>query len=120
MKKLFGFIIFSLLFLTACCKTDIVTGYIDESQWLQKEKGIVVFADYSCNYFVVETRNGYAILENYSLRPFTGDVLYGDFSHWSVTTIYNRSRATLMQVNVRDFWLSYFDAQDRINWYCSP
>jgi len=120
MKKLFGFIAFSLLFLTACRKTDMGSGYIDESQWLQKERAVVVFADYSCNYFVVETRNGYAILENWSLRPFNGDVLYGDFSHWGPAQVYNRTRGSLMQVNVRDFWLSYYEAEDRIYNYCSP
>jgi hypothetical protein len=47
-------------------------------------------------------------------------VLYGDFSHWGPAQVYNRTRGSLMQVNVRDFWLSYYEAEDRIYNYCSP
>ncbi|WP_407525334.1 hypothetical protein PDL71_03365 [Lacibacter sp. MH-610] len=119
MKTLLHITFFSLLLLTACRKSDLPAAPIDESVWLNQERGVVVYADFSCDHFVVETFNGYAIVQNWSLRPFTGDVLYGDFSRWGIRDVYNRSRGTLMRVNVRDYWLNYFSAQDRLSWYCS-
>lgn len=119
MKKILGLLLISTVLLSACRKTDLQPVPIDESQWLNRERGVVVYSDYSCDYFVVETFNGYSIVQNWSVRPFTGDVLYGDFSRWGLRDVYNRSRGTLMRVNVRDYWLSYFSAQDRLAWYCS-
>jgi hypothetical protein len=92
MKKLLGLILLSTLLISACRKSDLQPLPIDESQWLQKERSVVVYSDFSCDYFVVETFNGYAIVQNWSQRPFTGDVLYGDFSRWGVVDVYNRSR----------------------------
>ena len=119
MKKSIGFVMLSMLLLTACRKADLPTAPIDESVWLQKERGVVVFADFDCNYFVIETRNGYTVAENWSFRPYTGDVLYGDLSFYGLKNVYNRSRGALMAIDVEDYWLSYFAAQDRISWYCS-
>ncbi len=119
MKVVLNLIVMSTLFLSACRKADVQAPPIDENRWLNQERGVVVFSDFSCDYFVVETFNGYTIVQNWSLRPFTGDVLYGDFSRWGVRDVYNRSRGRLMRVNVRDFWLSYFSAQDRLGWYCN-
>jgi hypothetical protein len=119
MKQLFGLVLLSTLFLSACRKSDVQPIPIDESQWLSKERGVVVFSDFSCDYFVVETYNGYSIVQNWSVRPFTGDVLYGNFSNWGVRDVYNRNSGYLMRVNVKDYWLTYFSAQDRLGWYCS-
>jgi hypothetical protein len=119
MKRILSLVLLSTLFLTACRKSDLQPVPIDESIWLQKERGVVVYSDFSCDYFVVETFNGYSIVQSWSLRPFTGDVLYGDFSRWGVRDVYNRSRGSLMRVNVRDYWLGYFAAQDRLSWYCT-
>jgi hypothetical protein len=119
MKRIVGFLLLSLLFLSACRKTDLQPLPIDESQWLQKERGIVVFSDIDCDYIVIETANGYTVAENWSFRSFPGDVLYGDFSYYGVRSIYNRSRRSLMTVNINDYWLSYYSAQSRISWYCS-
>jgi major membrane immunogen (membrane-anchored lipoprotein) len=119
MKKIIGFVMLSLVFLSACRKTDLVNAPIDESQWLQKERGIVVFSDYDCDYIVIETAKGYTVAENWSFRATQGEVLYGDFSYYGTRSIYNRSRGNLMTVNIRDIWLSYYQAQDQINWYCS-
>ena len=46
MKKSIGFVMLSMLLLTACRKADLPTAPIDESAWLQKERGVVVFADF--------------------------------------------------------------------------
>jgi hypothetical protein len=119
MKRSIGFVIVGMLLLTACRKADLQQPPVDEAVWLQKERGVVVFSDFSCNYIVIETRNGYTVAENWSFRPVTGDVLYGDFNFYGLKNVYNRSRGALMAIDVEDFWLSYFDAQDRIGWYCS-
>jgi hypothetical protein len=119
MKQLIGLILVSTVLLSACRKADLQPIPIDEREWLNQERGVVVYSDYSCDYFVVETYNGYSIVQNWSVRPFTGDVLYGDFSRWGIRDVYNRSRGTLMRVNVKDYWLGYYSAQDRLAWYCS-
>ncbi len=119
MNRIVGFLFLSLLFLSACRKTDLQPAPIDESQWLQKERGVVVFSAFNCDYIVIETANGYTVAENWSFRPTVGEVLYGDFSYYGVRSIYNRSRGNLMSINIRDIWLSYYQAQDQINWYCS-
>ena len=119
MNRIVGFLLLSVLFLSACRKTDLQPAPIDESQWLQKERGVVVFSDFTCDYIVIETANGYTVAENWSFRPTVGEVLYGDLSYYGVRSIYNRSRGNLMSINIRDTWLSYYQAQDQINWYCS-
>ena len=119
MKKILGFVLLSTLLLTACRKTDLQPAPIDESAWLQKERGVVVYSDINCDYFVIETRNGYTVAENWSLRPYVGDVLYGDLSIYGLKNVYNRSRRSLMAIDVEDYWLSYYAAQDRIIWFCS-
>ena len=75
MKKIIGFVMLSLVFLSACRKTDLQPVTIDESQWLQKERGVVVFSDFNCDYIVIETANGYTVAEYWSFRPTVGEVL---------------------------------------------
>lgn len=108
-----------LLLLTACNKQPIVRPPVDESEWLRKERGIVVASDFGCTSFVIETNRGYALLRMWGgSAPFMGTTLYGNFSSWGVKTVYNRTEGYLMTVDVQDYWLSYWQAMDGMAWNC--
>jgi len=117
MKKIFTLSvlvpIISFVF-TSCVKQ----APFDDSYWLSKEKGEVVYSSPSCAYFLVETYNGYAVVRAVSGRPYEGDIVYGDFSQYGVVDVYDRSRGTIISADVRDYWLTYYGAQDAINYYC--
>ena len=80
---------------------------------------MLVFSGTSCPYFVVETDRGYTILRAYNnYKPYEGTVLYGNFSYYGVNDFYNRSNGMLLTAEVKDYWLSYYDAQMAIEYYC--
>jgi hypothetical protein len=97
MKKIFtvsSFILLSALFLTGCYRRD--AGY-NEDYWLSKERGEVVYSDSYCNYYVVQTNNGYTVIRSYgSYKPFEGSIVYGDFSYRGTNDIYNRSSSVFI------------------------
>ena len=109
-----------LLFLAACSKQDVGPRQpIDESYWLQQERGIVAYSDFQCDYFLVETYNGFTLMRSWGgLTPLRGSVVYGNLSGIGVRTFYNRSEGLLIQADVRDYWLSYWTAMDDLEWYC--
>ena len=121
MKRWFTYsmvLLFGVLVISGCRKERFPV-YIDEGYWLTQERGVVVYSDVRCDYFIVETFNGYSVLRSWDgYIPYQGDVLYGDFSHWGVRDFYNRSAGSLTRSDVKDYWLSYFQAQDQIDYYC--
>lgn len=121
MKRVFLFLAPLLLFFISCTKEEGVRPPIDETEWLKKERGIVAGSGFGCDYFVVETTRGYAVLRSWGgFAPVRGAVIYGDLSRWGVRTFYNRTEGYLMNADVRDYGLSYFQAMDQMNWYCNP
>lgn len=110
-----------VMLFTACTKQQVAPPpAVDESQWLNQDRGVVAFSDFNCDYYVVQTMNGYAVLRSWSgTPPFQGSTLYGDFSGWGVKTFYNRSGGYLIRAEVRRNWLSYFEAIDELNYRCS-
>lgn len=93
--------------------------YDDEEYWLRQERGVVVYSSDYCNYFVVETFDGYTILRaSGGFLPFEGDVVYGDLSYYGYGTFYNFTAGRTFQGTVTDYWLNYFTAQDKIDYYC--
>lgn len=118
MKRFLLIALPAMLLLTACSR-QIVQPPIDESEWLRRERGIVVASDFNCSVFIVETARGFSVLRMWGgSAPFTGQVLYGNFSQWGVKTYYNRSGGYLMNADVRDYWLSYWQAMDEMQWSC--
>jgi len=119
MKKIFTYsfaTIFLFVVFSSCVKERT---YIDESYWLSKERGIVVHADPNCQYYVVETYDGYAILKSVNgYKPYENSVVYGNFSTYGYRDIYNRSYGTIFTADVKEYWLSYYDAQLAIEYYC--
>ena len=103
------------VFLTGCTKGDL--GY-DENYWLSKERGVIVYSDY-CNYYVVETAYGYTILRAWdSYKPIEGAIVYGNFSNYGTQDFYNRSSRLVFTAEVKEYWLSYNQAQQSIYYYC--
>jgi hypothetical protein len=119
MKKLLPLLLLTFFFLASCSKTDVTIPPVDESVWLSKERGIVVASDFNCDYFVVQTNRGYTVLRNWGgISPFSGSTIYGDLSSWGVKTLYNRSEGRLINADVRDYWMGYFQAMDQVQWGC--
>jgi hypothetical protein len=120
MKRLLPVLI-SLFFLAACTRQE--TGPrppVDESYWLTRERGIVAYSDYACDFFIIETYNGYCLLRSWDgAPPINGSVVYGDFSRYGLATFYNRTEGYLMQADTREYWLSFWEARDQQNWNCS-
>ena len=92
MKKIFTFSAVALLAafsFTGCTKERFVN--VDEGYWLSRERGEVVYSDSYCNYYIVETVNGYSILRSYGgYKPYQESIIYGDFSYTGTGDIYNR------------------------------
>jgi len=117
MKKIFTLSIFAVLasvILFSCVKQSTV----DESYWLSKERGEVVYSSSSCAYYIVETYNGYAVVRAVDSRPYEGEILYGDFSQYGIVDVYNRSRGILTTADVREYWLTEYGAQQALDYYC--
>lgn len=119
MKRIFTLSLITIAiaaFFTGCVKN---TEYVDESYWLSKERGDVVHSDPYCQYFVVETNYGYTVLRSFSgYKPYEGDIVYGNFSNIGTRDYYNRSNGSIFTSEVKEYWLSYFEAQEAIDYYC--
>ncbi len=120
MKKIFtlsGIAAIALLFFSSCTKERLVN--VDEGYWLSKERGEVVYSNSYCNYYIVETANGYNVLRSYGgYKPYEGSILYGDFSYTGTRDIYDRTSGIIFSGTITDYWLTYNGAQDAIDYYC--
>lgn len=119
MKRIFTFSIVAIVLVTALSACVRDSQYIDESYWLTKERGEVVYSDPYCQYYVIETDYGYSVLRSFSnYKPYEGSIVYGNFSNYGSRDFYNRSNGQVFSAEVKEYWLSYSDAQDAINYYC--
>jgi hypothetical protein len=119
MKKFFtlSLVTVGLVFLFTGCVKDRYG--VDESYWLSKERGVVVYADQYCQYYVVETANGYSVVRaRNGYKPFEDAVLYGDFSNFGTREFYNRTYDLIFTGEVIESWLTYYDAQQAVDYYC--
>src|SRR5215510_11558309 len=119
MKKIFTFsaiTILALVLFTGCVKDR---SYIDESYWLSQERGVVVHSDPYCSYYVVETNYGYTIVRaSGSYKPYENAVVYGNFSNYGYRDFYNGSSGIVFRGEVIEYWLTYYEAQQAISYYC--
>lgn len=82
-------------------------------------KGPVVYRISGCDYFVVETPNGYDLLEWYGGHdPDKGDILVGAFEEYGMHDIYDESVEQETTVWVEEYWLSKSDALERLTEKC--
>jgi hypothetical protein len=121
MKKIFTLsstILLAVILLGSCRKTDVIAAN-NEDYWLNQEEGEVVYRDPFCNYWVVETYNGYNVIYTRSgSQPYEGDLIYGNFSSRGTREIYNFSGRFVFTGTVTDYWLSYNQALDVLDYYC--
>lgn len=69
-------------------------------------KGTVVLTKSGCDYYIVETFSGYAILQWYGgSYPSQGDILGGDFDSYGMKTLYNVSSGSETKVWVDSYWM---------------
>jgi len=122
MKRIFtlsAIVLSVTLFLSSCVKNNNYPVNDNENYWLSKEQGEVVYSDSYCSYFVVETYNGFNIVRAYgSYKPFEGSIVYGNFSSPGTKDFYNYSSGSVFTGTVTDYWLSYIEAQDALDYYC--
>ncbi len=121
MKKIFTLSLLALtIFLGSCTKGGYYGGSgIDESYWLAKERGEVVYSDSYCSYYVVETYDGYTIMRAYGgYKPSERSIIYGDLSYNGTRDFYNRSSGFVFSGTVTDYWLTYTQAQAALDYYC--
>jgi hypothetical protein len=120
MKKIFtlsAILLSVTLFLSSCVKNQ--NSGNEESYWLSKEQGEVVYSDTYCSYFVVETYYGFNLIRAYgSYKPYEGSIVYGNFSSPGTRDMYNYSTGVVFTGTVTDYWLSYAAAQDALDYYC--
>jgi hypothetical protein len=120
MKSKFTFIAIALLAgftLTSCVRDQLPDN--NENYWLSQERGEVVYSDSYCNYYVVETYNGYTIVRAWgNYKPYEGAMVYGNFSNGGPRDFYNRSSGVIFSGTVTDYWLDYYEAQDALDYYC--
>jgi hypothetical protein len=120
MKKIFTLSIITLitvLVFSSCYKRTYFDQ--DEQYWLSQERGQVVYSSPTCDFYVVQTYNGYEVIHSWDgYRPFEGTILYGNFSNYGTRNFYSPENRALVSGEVLDYWLSYGAAQDEINHYC--
>ena len=68
---------------------------------------------------MVETYYGFNIVKSFgNYKPFEGSIVYGNFSNRGTRDMYNYSTGVVFTGTVTDYWLSYDDAQDALDYYC--
>lgn len=119
MKKNFTYSIVAVLVAVlfgSCAKERI--NY-DRSSWLSQESGNVVYSNNPCGLYVVETNNGYTVVQNNDgLRTYEGDVMYGNFGSYGTRNFLNYTSDIVTRGNVVEYDLTYNEALDAIDYYC--
>jgi hypothetical protein len=81
--------------------------------------GVVVHKPSSCDYFLVETTRGIALLEWYGGNdPDEGDRIVGDFESYGMKRVYNTTADAELRVYVEDYLLSEDDAIEKLYEEC--
>jgi len=83
-------------------------------------KGVVVLNKSGCDYFIVETTKGYALLEWFKgSDPDVGDTIVGAFEKYGMKNVHiiNKDRETT--VWVEDYWLSKDDVLEKYYEKCN-
>lgn len=82
-------------------------------------QGIVTLRKPSCDYLLVETPMGYALLEWYGGNdPDEGDELVGPFEEYGFKDIYNLTADAELRVWVEDYWLGKTSALEQFYEEC--
>lgn len=112
MKKFYILIPVLALFIASCTKRDYVPSDISEQEWMRThDYGAVAYVDFSTGNYIVETHNGFSVIESYSgTSPMEYDDLYAYFSSYGMQNIYNRTGRYFTKGRIVESWLSWSDA----------
>jgi hypothetical protein len=84
-----------------------------------RSRGIVVYEESGCDYFIVETASGYALLQWFGgAIPMRGDNIVGAFETFGMPEIYNRTQGMSMTVWVDNYWMSRQQVVQRYRGHC--
>lgn len=112
MKKLYLLLAISGIFLTACTKGDYIPVQVDPYEWMRThDKGIVAYVDYSNGNYIVDTYNGFTVVESWDgSSPREYDHQYAYFDSRGLQSIYNHSGNYFSKGRIIDSWLSWNEA----------
>ena len=68
-------------------------------------EGVVVYEG-TGDYYIIETRKGYTVLERYSGRLDEGDKVRGELNKYNFTYLINRNKRSEVRVYIEDYMLS--------------
>ena len=121
MKKIFTLaatFLLAVVLLSSCVKEHIVVPN-NEAYWLNQDEGEVVYVDPSCNYWVLQTYGGYDVVRSSSgSMPYEGELIYGNLSSRGSRDLYNYSGKYVFGATITDYWLTYSQALDILDYYC--
>jgi len=90
-----------------------ITGnYSNYSNYAETDncvEGVVVYEG-DDDYYIVETRKGFTVLERYSGRLDEGDKVRGELNKYNFKYLINRNRSSEVKVYIEDYMLSDDDA----------
>lgn len=123
MKKIFTLSAIAVLFsvlLVSCSKGGYgYGGGSDESYWLSKDRGEVVYSDSYCSYYTIEAYGRFSIVRAWNgYKPYEGAIIYGDLTYTGTKDMYNRSSGVVFTGTITDAGLTYQQAQDALDYYC--
>ena len=79
-----------------------------QNEVVGRDRGTIVYLKSRCDYFIVETNMGHAVLEWYGgYYPYAGEIVTGNLSSYGFKDIYNVTAALSTRVWVEDYWLSF-------------
>jgi len=82
-------------------------------------KGTVKYTSGGCSWYLVETLNGFALLEWFGGNtPSKGDVIVGDYESFGMKKLYNLTRDRETKVWVDNYWLSKDSAMENFYEKC--
>lgn len=112
MKKLYFIVPLLVLLFAACSKRDYIPAQNNPRDWMRThEEAIVAYVDYSTGNYVVETYQGFSVIELWEdIGPVEGDYEYAYFNNRGVQTIYNRSGDYFTKGRVVESYLSWSEA----------
>ena len=119
MKPIYLLGLFSVMLFASCSKKDYYPA--DEYDWMRShEKGVVAYVDQYTGNFIVDTDNGFAVIENTGgIFPHKYDGTYAYFSNPGTQSVYNYEGNYFSTIRVVDSWLTWSDALyilDQINY----
>jgi hypothetical protein len=112
MKKLYLLPLVFILF-AACTKRDYIPVEVDPGEWTRShDRGVVAYVDYETGNYIVDTYDGYTVIELWGggPGPVEADLEYAYFDSPGVQTIYNLNGNYFSKGRIVDSWLSLDDA----------